>query len=102
MTGTSNQIQLAHQIRPLVEAEFDRVASAFEAVALRQRGDVQAETRNILHILATKRAEVLANDRAAYFITTWRELHDQVRQLIFADPAYKTIQFDRKQRARGI
>lgn len=99
MTGTPNQIQMAHQIRPLVDAEFARVALAFETVALTQQGEIRAETLNILEILAGKRAEVLANDRAGYFITTWRELSDQVRQLIFADPAYKAIQLRRAQRS---
>lgn len=98
MTGTPNQIQMADQIRDLVNAEFARVALAFETVALTQHGEVRAETLSILEILARKRAEVLANDRAGYFITTWRELSDQVRQLIFADPAYKTIQLRRAQR----
>lgn len=100
MTGTPNQIQMADQIRPLVEAEFARVALAFQTVALTQQGETRAETMGILEILARKRAEVLANDRAGYFITTWRELSDQVRQLIFADPAYKAIQFRRTERSR--
>ena len=99
MTGTPNQIQMADQIRPLVAAEFDRVALAFQAVAFTQQGEIRAETVDILEILAGKRAEVLANDRAGYFITTWRELSDQVRQLIFADPAYKAIQLRRTERS---
>lgn len=99
MTGTPNQIEMAEQIRPLVAAEFDRVAAAFQIVALTQKGDIQAETAGILGILAQKRGDVLANTSAGYYITTWREISDQVRQLIFADPAWKIIQRARQKRA---
>ncbi len=99
MTGTPNQIEMAEQIRPQVAAEFDRVAAAFQLVALSQQGEVQAETAGILGILAQKRSQTLANTSAGYYITTWRELNDQVRQLIFADPAYKIIQRARQKRA---
>lgn len=99
MTGSLNQIELAEQIRPLVEAEFLRVARAFEATAMAQSGPAHEETRLILAILEEKRAGVMAQQSAGYFITTWRELSDQVRQLIGADPRFHAIQASRLLRA---
>ena len=64
MTGTASQIQWAEQIRPRVDAEFNRVASAFQSAASRQNPLVRDETLAVISILEEKRAEVLANDRA--------------------------------------
>lgn len=95
LTGTSGQIDWALQIRPQVEAEFDRVAKAFGAVASRQPEAERAATLAILAILEEKRAEVMARRDAGYFLREWRELHDQVRQLIFADPRYQVLKSHR-------
>jgi len=95
LTGTPGQIDWALQIRPQVEAEFDRVAEAFRAVASRQADAERAATLEIVAILEEKRAAVMARRDAGYFLREWRELHDQVRQLIFADPRYKVLKSNR-------
>lgn len=99
LTGTPNQIELAEQIRPLVEAEFVRVALAFQTIAASQSGPALEETKVVLGILEEKRAEALAHESAGYFITTWRELSDQVRVMIGADPRFQAIRASRLQRA---
>lgn len=91
MTGTTSQIEWAELIRPRVNAEFDRVAAAFRVVAQRQAELERTGTLAVLEILEQKRREVMANDSAGYFIKTWRELADQVRQMIFADAGYQEI-----------
>lgn len=91
LTGTPSQIEWAELIRPRVQAEFDRVAAAFRAVATRQAEPERSGTLAVVAILEEKRAEVMAHDSAGYFIKTWRELADQVRQMIFADARYQAI-----------
>lgn len=54
MTGTASQIEWAEQIRPRVDAEFDRVAKAFQAVAERQSDEDRTDTRAIVAILEEK------------------------------------------------
>ena len=90
MTGTANQIDWATQIRAQVSAEFDRVAAALQSAAGKQM-----DTRAVIEILESKRDEVMANDRAGYFIQEWQELRDQVRQLIVQDPRYQAIKAGR-------
>lgn len=82
LTGTPNQIELAEQIRPLVEAEFRRVETALEGARETPR------RLAVLAILEEKRAEVMAHQSAGYFIGAWRELNDQVRLLVTSDPRY--------------
>jgi hypothetical protein len=101
MTGTASQIEWAVQIRPRVDAEFDRVAKAFQAVADRQGGEDRTNTRAIIAILEEKRAEVMAKDQAGYFIRDWQELKDQVRQMIAQDSRYQAVRATRKTRAAG-
>jgi len=91
LTGTVNQIEWAEPIRTQVNAEFDRVASALEAAARRQSEPGRSDTRAMIAILEDKRSEVMANQKAGYFIHDWQELRDQVRQLIKSDPRYKAI-----------
>ena len=100
LTGTSSQIEWATQIRLAVDVEFTRVASAFEAVAIRQTGLARTETQSLIAIVEEKRAETMDNDHAGYFIRDGRELNDQGRQLIFRDPRYKAIAADRAARRR--
>jgi hypothetical protein len=95
MTGTPNQIELAEQIRPLVDAEFSRVAKAFSETAARQTGQDRVDTFEILRILETKRAQVLADPQAGIFIRDWRELNDQVRRMLLRDPEYVAIRAGR-------
>jgi hypothetical protein len=90
MTGTANQIDWATRIRAQVSAEFDRVAKALESA-----GAARMDTRALIEVLESKRKEVLANDRAGYFIKEWQELRDQVRQLIVKDPRYQAIKAGR-------
>jgi predicted ABC-class ATPase len=99
MTGTPNQIELAEQIKSCANAEFDRVAQAFLTVAQKQTGQDRLDTLAIIEILEEKRTEVMAIDEAGYFIRVWRELSDQVRQMIGQDARYRTIRDNRKGRA---
>jgi hypothetical protein len=98
MTGTASQIEWAEQIKPHVNAEFDRVSKAFQAAASKQSEQDRMDTRVIIAILEEKRVEVMGNDQAGYFIRDWRELNDQVRQMIARDSRYEAIQAGRKAR----
>jgi hypothetical protein len=89
--GTESQIQWAEKIRPLVSAEFDRVAETLEAVARRQPITDRLETRAVIAILEEKRREVLGRNEAGYFIKNWQELTDQVQRLIRDDPRFAAI-----------
>ena len=100
MTGTASQIEWAEQIKPHVDAEFDRVASAFRAAARQQQGEARTNTETVLVILEDKRRQVMANDQAGYFIRDWRELTDQVRRMIAGDPRYLAIRSSREARPR--
>ena len=98
MTGTASQIQWAEQIRPRVDAEFERVANAFHSVAMRQKDGQREDTLTVIAILEEKRASVMANSHAGYFIRDWQELTDQVRQMIATDARYRAIQAGRAER----
>jgi hypothetical protein len=91
MTGTPSQIEWAEQIKPRVNAEFDRVAVALLAVAGNQMEQDRLDTQTVIAILEEKRAEVMANDQAGYFIRDWQELRDQVRRMIGQDARYQAI-----------
>ena len=91
LTGSVDQIEWAERIRAQVNGEFDRVAKALQVVALKQSGQQRLATFAIMLILEEKRGEVLANERAGYFIHDWQELRDQVRKMIMNDPRYKAI-----------
>lgn len=101
LTGTPNQIEWAEQIRLTVAQEFDRVAKVFHAQAGIQTGQKQAETRTIIAILEQKRAETMSIPFAGYFIREWRDLNDQVRQMIARDPRYQVIRDQRTARRRA-
>lgn len=102
MTGTPSQIEWAAILRPRAGAEFDRVARAFEVVADNQSGPERADTETILTILAEMRADVMANNRAGYFIREWQEPDGRVRLMIAADARYHAIQAQRAARAQGL
>ena len=91
MRGSVNQIKWAERLRGQVNGEFDRVSGALHAVALKQSERGRLVTFAIMLILEEKRGEVLANERAGYFIHDWQDLRDKVRKLIMDDPRYKTI-----------
>ena len=98
LAGTANQVEWAAQIRANVSLEFDRVAKALERVSRKQTARDQIDTRAMIAILEEKRAEVMARNQAGYFISEWRELSDQVRQMMARDARYQAIQAGRKAR----
>lgn len=98
MTGTASQIEWAEQIKPRVDAEFQRVAGAFRVAASKQRKQQREDTLAVIAILEEKRVEVMANDCAGYFIRNWQELTDQVRQSIASDGRYQAIRANRETR----
>jgi len=93
MTGTANQIACAEQIKTQVDAVFDRVRAELESAASKQSGQRRADTQAMIAILEDKRAEVMANKQAGYFMHDWQELRGQVRELIVGDSRYKAIKF---------
>jgi cell division FtsZ-interacting protein ZapD len=95
MTGTPSQIEWAELIQPRVNAEFDRVAKALRSAAANQVQQEQVNTVAIIGILEEKRVEVMANERAGYFIREWQEITDQVRRMISQDPRHRAIQANR-------
>jgi len=101
LTGTVNQIDWAEQIKERVGRDFDRVANAMKSVAAKQVGWNKSDTQALIDILEEKRTEVMAKDRAAYFIHDWQEPGDQVRQMIVKDPRYETIRMSRAARRRA-
>jgi hypothetical protein len=100
MTGTMNQVEWAEQIKARASAEFDRVASVLASVATKQTEDDRMDTLAVIAILEDKRAEVMAKDRAGYFIHEWQESSDQVRRMIAQDSRYQAIQLNRKTRTK--
>jgi hypothetical protein len=90
MIGTLSQIAWAVQIKSQVDAEFDRVRKVLEYAMTKSPGDV-ADIAAIIRILEDKRAEVMENDQAVYFIHDWHELRNQVSQMIVGDPRYEAI-----------
>jgi hypothetical protein len=95
MTGTPSQVEWAERIKLQVNAEFDRVANAFKESADRQSKQDRLDIDTIIAILEQKRFEVMARDEAGYFIRDWQELSDQVRRLIWSEPAYQAVRAKR-------
>jgi hypothetical protein len=91
MTGTMNQVEWAEQIKVRVSAEFDRVARVLASVATKQTENDRTDTLAVIAILEDKRAEVMANDRAGYFIHEWQDLDGRVRQMLAKDSRYQVI-----------
>ena len=91
MSGTPNQVEWAERIKCKVNEEFERMASAFRAVAARQSNARRTDTEAILAILEDKRAAVMSRQEAGYFIHDWQEMGVQVRQMISDDPRYQEI-----------
>ena len=91
MIGTLNQIAWAVQIKSQVEAEFDRVRKVLEYAATKQPPENVTDIQAIIRILEDKRAEVMENEEAGYFIHDWQDLRDQVSRMIVGDPRYKAI-----------
>src|SRR5690349_12212325 len=91
MTGTANQLEWAEQIKVRVNADFDRVSKALASAAGKQSAPDREDTLAVITILEDKRAEVIRQDQAGYFIHAWQELSDQVRRMITQDARYKAI-----------
>lgn len=91
MSGTPSQVEWAQRIRLAVNADFDRVAASFHEIAHKQNATRRGDTEAIIAILEDKRAEVMTERRAGYFIHEWQEIGDQVRQMIFDDARYQAI-----------
>jgi hypothetical protein len=98
LKGSAAQIEWAERIRRAVGAEFDRVAAAFQSVALKQDAVKRADTEAILAVLAEKRVEVMSIDSAGAFIRDWQDIGDQVRKLISGDPRFEAIRTNRAAR----
>jgi hypothetical protein len=89
MIGAVNQFAWSVQIKAQVDAEFDRVRKVLESVATKRSPNDGTDLQAIIRIQEDKRAEVMGNEQAGYFIQDWQELRDQVRQLFIGDPRYK-------------
>ena len=86
LTATVSQIDWAEHIKERVSQDFDRVANAMKWVAAKQVERDRSDTQAPIDILEEKRTEVMAKDRAGFFIHDWQEPGDQVRQMIVKDP----------------
>lgn len=91
LSGTANQIELASVIRENVQLEFDRLASLLGQTDRRSEG-ARVLAALALSILEEKRQEVMAHDRAGYFIQSWQEFGDRLRHLIMEDPRYRLVE----------
>ena len=91
LNGAPHEIEWALRIRAQVNAEFDRVARVLERTATQRSGQKRLDTYGMIAILEEKRAEVMSNPDAGYFIRDWQELHDQVRKMMINDARYQAI-----------
>lgn len=98
LSGSEAQVEWAERIRRQVNAEFDRVAASFRAIAAKQDGLKRIDTQAVIAILEDKRAEVMRRDQAGYFIHDWQEINDQVRLMIARDARYQAIKSNRAAR----
>jgi hypothetical protein len=102
LVGTPTQIEWAERIRDRVHKEFDRVGMILKSVGAKQVRWDRTDTLNLVAILEEKRHDVMANDRAGYFIHDWQELSDQVREMIVKDPRYGEIMARQAARKHAI
>jgi hypothetical protein len=91
MNGTLTQIAWAIQIKSQLEAEFDRVREVLEHAAARGAPENVTDIQAIIRILEEKRAEVMENEQAGYFIHDWQDPKDSVSRLVIGDPRYEEI-----------
>jgi len=96
MTGTASQIEWAERIKPRVQAEFDRVANAFQEAAHKQAEPERSSTLAIIAILEEKRLAAMEHPQAGYFLREWQDIKDQVRKSIAADSRYQAIRANRR------
>ncbi len=100
MIGKLNQVKRAEQIKARINTEFDRIARALTSSAAKQTGQDRTDTEAVIVILEDKRTEVMEKDQASYFINTWKELSDEVREKIVQDQRYRDINTQRARRRR--
>src|SRR5579862_3324796 len=100
MIGTLNQIAWAVQIKSHVDAEFDRVRKVLEYAMTKQSPTDVTDIKAIIRILEDKRAEVMENEQAGYFIHDWQELGNQVSRMIVGDPRYQAIKASQAAKVR--
>ena len=98
LRGTPSQIEWAQRIRYTVNAEFDRVAAALVSATSKQSPENQRDAEAVIAILEEKRAEVMVNNQAGYFIHEWQETGGRVRQMIVKDDRYAEIRAKRAER----
>ena len=70
----------------------DPVAKALQAPAGMSAAQDRMDTQSVIVVPEEKRTEVRTKDHAGYFVRVWRELRDQVRNMIGQDsrcPAIK-------------
>ena len=91
LNGDADEIEWALLIRARVNAEFNRVVKVLERTAIKRSGQQRADTYVMIAIVEEKRAEVMSNQDAEYFIRDWHELHDQVRKMLNNDVRYQAI-----------
>ena len=87
LNGTANQVEWAARIRERVIADFDRVAKSLHTVAGRQAADKRAGTEAIIDILEDRRAAVMRQEHAGYFIREWQEMAIRYSSCFFRTPA---------------
>ena len=98
MSGTLNQIAWAVQIKAHVDAEFDRVRTVLEYAMTKQSPKDATDIEAIIRILEDKRAEVMRNEQAGYYIHDWQELGNRVSRMIVGDPRYAAIKASQAER----
>ena len=91
MIGTPNEIAWAVQIKSQVEAEFDRVRKVLEYAAAKESPENVTDIQAIIRILEDKRAEVMTNEQAVYFIHDWQDPGRMVPRLVIRDSRYEAI-----------
>jgi hypothetical protein len=91
MIGTPNEIAWAIQIKSQVEAEFDRVRKVLEYAAAKESPENVTDIQAIIRILEDKRAEVMKNEQAMYFIHDWQDPVRLVSRLVIRDSRYEAI-----------
>ena len=74
-----------------MQAEFDRVREVLEHAAVGGSAENVADIQAIIRILGDKRAEVMENEQAGYFIHDWQDPKDLVSRLVIRDPRYEEI-----------
>ncbi len=100
MNGKQDQVKQAERIKARINAEFDRIAHALATSAAKQKDQDRDDVEAVIVILEEKRAEVMAKGQADYFINSWQEVNERVRELIVQDLRYRDINTRKAMRHR--